>query len=109
MTQAFTRNISTKLGARKQSLKKERRKSCALAAKTRKQMALFKRKITFALIQIVLMQMMHQRSLLFQIICGQNALLVSEHCIQKKWVQKKSVRIVAIVFGLVHGTISDNR
>ena len=51
-------------------------------------MALFKRKITFALIQIVLMQMMHQRSLLFQIICGQNALLVSEHCIQKKWVQK---------------------
>ena len=47
-----------------------------------------KRKITFALIQIVLMQMMHQRSLLFQIICGQNALLVSEHCIQKKWVQK---------------------
>ena len=92
-------------GARKQSLKKERRKSCALAAKIRgvSKWHYLKRKITFALIQIVLMQMMHQRSLLFQIICGQNALLVSEHCIQKKWVQKKSVRIVAIVFGLVHG------
>ena len=79
MTQAFTRNISTKLGARKQSLKKERRKSCALAAKIRgvSKWHYLKRKITFALIQIVLMQMMHQRSLLFQIICGQNALLVS--------------------------------
>ncbi len=63
-------------------------------------MALFKKKkITFALIQIVLMQMMHQRSLLFQIICGQNALLVKRTLYTKRnGCRKKSVRIVAIVF-----------
>ena len=69
---SFYKKHFYQIGSQKAIIKENAARAVLLPLNTRsKQMALFKRKITFALIQIVLMQMMHQRSLLFQIICGQ--------------------------------------